>query len=167
MLGEVCSTSPQHQGIMLKHPEDVEVTPEEVRVPFGKHRGTMLKDLPKEYLGWLTMWECAYYCPCEEDCGGECGNEVLECVSLNNCGRVSKDPTPCDCVTCKSRNYVWKEHSPIVQAARNLAIKTKLCRHCWSRMPPIGAQRSNGKNHDDWDARFLRKKCWREIKLGL
>ena len=34
------------------------------------------------------------------------------------------------------------------------------CRICGKCIVPIGFARANGKNHSDWNGRFLHKKCW-------
>ena len=39
------------------------------------------------------------------------------------------------------------------------------CVKCGKPLKAIGTARANGKkNHDDWDARTLHKKCWKEDK---
>lgn len=35
-----------------------------------------------------------------------------------------------------------------------------LCDHCGKRLVPVGHERLNGKNHQDWPSRRLHKKCW-------
>ena len=37
------------------------------------------------------------------------------------------------------------------------------CWHCGGVLVPVGSSRSNGAAHDDWDWRFLHKKCWMEL----
>ncbi len=38
------------------------------------------------------------------------------------------------------------------------------CWHCGSKLVPVGSSRTNGAGHDDWDGRYLHKKCWKELK---
>jgi hypothetical protein len=39
-----------------------------------------------------------------------------------------------------------------------------ICWHCEGKLVPVGNARINGAAHDDWDCRYLHKKCWRELK---
>ena len=41
---------------------------------------------------------------------------------------------------------------------------TNLCWHCGGKLKPIGTSRKNGAAHDDWDDRYLHKRCWIELK---
>ena len=38
------------------------------------------------------------------------------------------------------------------------------CWHCGGKLVPVGGSRVNGAAHEDWDGRYLYKKCWRELK---
>jgi hypothetical protein len=38
------------------------------------------------------------------------------------------------------------------------------CWHCGGKLSPMGSSRANGAAHDDWDDRYLHKKCWCELK---
>jgi hypothetical protein len=38
------------------------------------------------------------------------------------------------------------------------------CYHCGEKLVPIGNGRANGAAHEDWDGRYLHKKCWVELK---
>ena len=38
------------------------------------------------------------------------------------------------------------------------------CWHCGVKLVPVGYSRSNGAAHEDWDGRYLHKKCWKELK---
>ncbi len=38
------------------------------------------------------------------------------------------------------------------------------CYHCGKKIVPIGNSRANGATHDDWNGRYLHKKCWVELK---
>ncbi len=42
---------------------------------------------------------------------------------------------------------------------------TTRCWHCAGKLVPVGSSRFNGAAHDDWDGRYLHKKCWSELKL--
>lgn len=42
-----------------------------------------------------------------------------------------------------------------------------LVSRCWScggKLIPVGSSRFNGAAHDDWDGRYLHKKCWKELR---
>lgn len=37
------------------------------------------------------------------------------------------------------------------------------CWHCGTKLVPVGSSRLNGAAHDDWDGRYLHKRCWRDL----
>jgi hypothetical protein len=39
-----------------------------------------------------------------------------------------------------------------------------LCWHCAGKLKPVGSSRKNGAAHDDWNDRYLHKRCWLELK---
>ena len=137
---------------------------------FGKYKGTHITDVPNKYLGWLTKWEVGVYCSCEgEDCDDNCDSRPAKVrrVDKKGCSRecwMDGERIPCDsdCDSCSAIRFLATKPD-IVEAAREEAMKRRLCCSCWKVMPSIGYSRSNGKAHDDWDTRFLHKKCWREL----
>ena len=38
------------------------------------------------------------------------------------------------------------------------------CWHCGGKIVPVGNKRFNGACHEDWDGRYLHKKCWKELR---
>ena len=64
-----------------------------------------------------------------------------------------------DLAACK---WVQEHKNEIRDFAR--AYLSERCWHCGRKLVPIGDARSNGAAHDDWDGRFLHKKCWSELK---
>jgi len=131
---------------------------------FGKYRGKRLTEIPNAYLGWLTMWDCASICCEDSDCEGECGNvEKVRRFTRTKCSSWCSDPDyVCDCSRCTSLAFLQKQ-TDIVAAARRLVTTKRLCCHCWTVMPSVGNDRSNGKPHLDWSSRFLHKKCWQQL----
>ena len=134
-------------------------------LPFGKYQGRPLDEVPNSYLGWLTTWHAEFHC-CEDlqDCIGDCGgDERVRCIAVTHCPRA-----PCcsdDCKSCSALAYLAR-YPQIVSAARELVQQRRLCVKCWTRMPAVGHARQNGKNHADWDRRFLHKACWRAVMDG-
>ena len=61
------------------------------------------------------------------------------------------------------RGCMWvKQHKKEFHSFANSYLSTK-CWHCGGKLVPVGSSRSNGAGHDDWDDRYLHKKCWREL----
>ena len=137
--------------------------PDDGLLDFGKHKGKALTDVPNEYLGWLTMWECALGCCTDSDCEGECGNKLKVHRFVKQQCWYSDPDHVCGCSECKSRAFLATKRPHVVAAARELATARRLCCKCWKYMPPVGDARSNGRYHCDWSTRFLHKTCWREI----
>ncbi len=137
---------------------------------FGKYRGTALEEVPNTYLGWLTKWDVGRYCGCKgEECDDDCETRPAKIrrVVKTRCSSevwVDGERVPCDssCTTCSSLQFLVTRPE-IVNAARDLATRRRLCAHCWRTMPPIGNARSNGAPHADWSTRFLHKACWSEL----
>ena len=135
-------------GSVLKKAGHVHV--ETMTLDFGEYKGTHIKDVPNTYLGWLTKWEV--------DVDVDNGRIVKE-TKVN----ASNHFGPCPCGDCSALRFL--ETKPdVIEAARKLASQRRLCCHCWKFMPPVGNSRRNGKLHDDWDSRFLHKKCWSEYQ---
>ena len=128
---------------------------------FGKHKGKRLDQVPNDYLGWLTMWEVVYHC-CDDvaNCEDECGGQVkIRCLTKKDCGAGNH----CDCSrSCGSLTFL-KRQTEVVTAARAETKRRRLCRECWTVMPAVGDNRTNGAGHPDWNERMLHKKCWREL----
>jgi hypothetical protein len=65
---------------------------------------------------------------------------------------------------CTTEAYRW------VKANRDAACgfaKAHLKNRCWrcqGKLVPVGQSRCRGADHDDWDTRYLHKKCWRLLK---
>lgn len=64
------------------------------------------------------------------------------------------------------RVWLWANEKKTIDHARMYVRDHHLCCQCFSYMPPVGYDRSNGKAHDDWDGRFLHKHCWRQLILN-
>ena len=62
------------------------------------------------------------------------------------------------------KGCIWvKQHKTDINESANAYLSDK-CWHCGNKIMPIGSSRSNGAAHNDWDGRYLHKKCWRELK---
>jgi hypothetical protein len=65
---------------------------------------------------------------------------------------------------CELSGCKWvKEKKPAVHAFANEYLLSR-CWHCGGKLVPVGSSRANGASHDDWDGRYLHKKCWLELK---
>ena len=64
-----------------------------------------------------------------------------------------------DLAGCK---WVQAYRKDVVNAAQSY-LEDK-CWHCGGKLVPVGSARMNGAAHDDWDGRYLHKRCWRELK---
>jgi len=87
---------------------------------------------------------------------------------MNNCIECSK---PCRFYRCYKCNYFHRELHVLYdiqdeqeqQEQQERHNTKRKCLHCRRGLQPIGNSRSNGKCHDDWEARKYHKKCW--VKL--
>ena len=62
------------------------------------------------------------------------------------------------CVNCNILGWDQKSYK--------LIMEKKGCQLCGKRLLPIGNNRINGKDHNDWNGRIFHKKCWKEIMTG-
>ena len=103
---------------------------------FGKHRGELVSEVPAEYLKYL----CCY--------------RIWR--DLNGVHREDR----CHWAGAK---FLWERHPDVIAEARRQAADRNLCLWCFRHLVPIGNAREKGRGHDDWDERFLHKKCWRGL----
>ena len=123
-----------------------------VALPFGKHRGAAIKDVPAPYLIGLCAWQLAAASKCDDPA---CTCESLHCFRV---GKFRNFPRDRDW-----RHWLKRQHPRIVSLARRHVRENRLCHHCGERLVPVGTSRANGKPHRDWSTRNLHKKCWRQI----
>ena len=117
---------------------------------FGKYKGYSVESVPSEYLKWLCCYDIGFSCNCTD-------GSVCECKVFDTLCKY-------DDYQGSGRNYLYENKRNIIECARKIAREKKKCLHCFKRLVPIGFSRGNGKNHDDWDTRFLHKKCWKELR---
>lgn len=60
-------------------------------------------------------------------------------------------------------SWVRLHKKDVHEFAKNF-LTTK-CWHCGRKLVPVGHARINGATHEDWDGRYLHKKCWSELKV--
>ena len=109
------------------------------RLEFGKRRGKTIRELDNSYLQWLAA------------------RDVY--VDEDNNNRTAW----CERTDSESLQWVRKHHPAAIEAARAHIDDAKLCWHCLGRLVPVGDARANGRDHADWTARVLHKRCWREL----
>ncbi len=74
--------------------------------------------------------------------------------SMRGTRRVKSDLRGC--------SWVQQNRKAIHEFAKEYLLSK--CWHCGGKLVPVGSSRNNGAAHDDWDERYLHKKCWRELK---
>lgn len=55
-----------------------------------------------------------------------------------------------------------KNNRPEIHTAAMKFLENK-CWHCGGKLVPVGYARLGGASHEDWDGRFLHKKCWKSL----
>ena len=108
-----------------------------MRIPFGKHKGIDIREVGRDYLIWLALFDLT-----------EDGVDFLG---------------PDDDLEGADR-YISKYQMRIVWAARKELSRRKICWACEKPLCAVGKSRVNGANHRDWATRKLHKKCWLELK---
>ncbi len=86
---------------------------------------------------------------CEENC---------QLITCPGCHKKHPEWMGTKCMNCSILG--WDEKS------YKLIMEKKGCQSCGKRLIPIGNNRINGKNHNDWNGRIFHKKCWKEIMMS-
>ena len=127
-----------------------------VLLTFGKHKGKHVSKVDSQYLWYLTCWELngierkpfwSNY-----DFEGSWRDKMQYISDTTNSSYV------------KSRVWLAKNKYYIVKHARKVWLDRKLCCHCQRVLVAVGNSRVAGKNHDDWEYRYLHKKCFFELE---
>ena len=117
---------------------------------FGKYQGHDITSVPLSYLKWLCCYDMCFVCKCPDNDYSGC-----ECEEFTLCKRNDYQTA--------NRDYLYHTKRHVIDCARKLAKERKLCLHCFKKLIPIGLSRVNGKDHADWDTRYLHKKCWKSL----
>ena len=125
-------------------------------LPFGKHRGTPIGDVPAPYLIMLCCWQLAATSSCTDP---DCPCDSLRCYRVGKFREYMRGDEDW-------RLWLKRTHPRVVALARRHVHNHHLCHHCGTRLVPVGSARANGAAHDDWDTRALHKKCWRGILMA-
>lgn len=163
-------------------------------IPFGKHKGCIIEDVPVDYILWLSglsaeenledllvdeanlFWTNRNYyekflcCPNkdkihDQDCPGLClADTEAKTIDLLTEKILSEEFIGEQSHRLKPWLWVKKYHNQWIQKARTFIDVNKLCLFCGKKLVPIGNARQNGKFHNDWDSRKLHKKCWKELR---
>jgi len=80
-------------------------------------------------------------------------------MSSSNCRKCSKEFGPQKTIT----NYVYDLCKPCFESRKDWAVLSRKCLLCQQHLVVIGDRRKNGVGHD-WDARYLHKKCMKDVK---
>lgn len=158
------------------------------RIAFGKHKGSLIKDLPCSYLTWLwtpdkdvierLMYSFVQHLARTETDDDNtrfrsildefsetdtCTMDIVDlCFIINKSISKYDKENPGYPNTC-ARIFMWLQANQreTVLKVREYRRKHRLCSECWNILVPIGDGRSNGKyGLYDWDERTLHKKCW-------
>ena len=88
--------------------------------------------------------------PCLEKC------KLIKCKTCDVTGPELYFDCHIDghCTNCSIQVYAW--------SSKKLKYHTPgYCWYCIKKLVPIGLNRNNGRNHNDWDNRHYHKKCWK------
>ncbi len=125
-------------------------------IPFGKHKGAAISDVPPAYLIGLCCWQLAATSKCNVP---DCSCESLRCFRVGKFKEFARGDEDW-------RHWLKRNHPGIVTLARRYVRDNHLCHHCGERLVPVGNDRANGAAHRDWVTRTLHKKCWRAVLLN-
>lgn len=103
-------------------------------------------------------------------CYGECFEQsyIGYKRKIGSCNCILYECTCCHML--RMPELLWLSHNKkcmeCAMSCGNKCIKTSedLCKHCGTKLMPIGNSRINGRAHNDWDTRKLHKKCWLDLK---
>ena len=65
---------------------------------------------------------------------------------------------------CTTEAYGWVKANREQACAFAEAHLKNRCWRCQGKLVPVGQSRCRGAGHDDWDTRYLHKKCWMLLK---
>ncbi len=120
-------------------------------IPFGLHKGKAFNspDVPDSYRQWMSGYHDGL-------------------INLNNPVTLQElladDSGQGGMYGAKAFDWLKKNYPEFITLAREYIHGKHQCLHCGGKLVPIGHDRANGADHDDWGTRLYHKKCFKQLK---